>query len=269
MLSAILSLTGLGILFAIGLGLASRKFSIKIDPVLEKVLEILPGTNCGGCGKASCQLLADDIVGKKANINSCLAGGSEVSHSLGELFKVDVEAREKKNAALLCRGGRDKTKERFIYQGISSCQPLSLLFGGNGSCQSGCLHLGSCSKVCLFGAIVMGEDGLPMISSELCVGCGKCVESCPKEVLCLFSEKEEPLIACSSHSRGREVTKVCEVGCIGCGKCVKVCPQKAIALDNYLARIDYEKCDQCYLCIEECPTKAITTKETMARAKDS
>ncbi|MBT9146819.1 4Fe-4S dicluster domain-containing protein [candidate division NPL-UPA2 bacterium Unc8] len=263
MLPAILSLTGLGILFAIGLVLASRKFSIKIDPVLEKVLKILPGTNCGACGKASCQLFADELVSKKTDVGGCLAGGSEVSHSLGELFEVNVEARERQVAVLLCRGGRDKTGERFIYQGISDCQPLSLLFGGNGSCQSGCIHLGSCRKACSFGAIMMGKDGLPLISPELCVGCGKCIKSCPKGVLRLFSEKEEPLITCSLHSRGREVTKVCEVGCIGCGKCVKVCPQEAIMLEDYLARIDYEKCNQCYLCVEECPKKVITTKEAM------
>jgi Na+-translocating ferredoxin:NAD+ oxidoreductase RNF subunit RnfB len=267
MLPAILSLTGLGILFAIGLGLASRKFSIKIDPILEKVLEILPGTNCSACGRANCQLLADDIIAKRVGVNSCLAGGSDVSHSLGRLLGLDVEAREKKIAVLLCGGGRDKTGKRFVYHGISDCQALSLLFGGNGSCQSGCLHLGNCSRICPVGAITMGEDGLPLISSELCVGCEKCVKICPKGVLCLFSEKEEPIIACSSHSRGREVAKACKVGCIACGKCVKVCPQEAIALDNYLARIDYKKCNQCYLCIEECPTKTITTKEAMVCAE--
>jgi electron transport complex protein RnfB len=269
MLSAILSLTGLGILFAIGLGLASRKFSIKIDPVLEKVLKILPGTNCGACGKAGCQAFADELVSKKASVDGCLAGGSEVSCSLGELFGVNVESRERQVAVLLCRGGRDKTGEKFIYQGISDCRTLSLLFGGNGSCQSGCLHLGSCRKACSFGAIVIGKDGLPLISPELCVGCRKCVESCPKGVLCLFSKKEEPLVACSSHSRGREVTKVCKVGCIGCGKCVKVCPQEAIILDNYLARVDYKKCNQCHLCVEECPTKVIITKEAMICVGDS
>lgn len=270
MLSAILSLTGLGILFAIGLGLASRKFSIKIDPVLEKVLEILPGTNCGGCGKASCQLFADELVGKKADVGGCLAGGSEVSHSLGELFGLDAEVREEKIAVLLCQGGKNKTEDRFTYRGISDCQALSLLFGGNGSCQSGCLHLGSCSKICPFGAIVMGKDGLPLISSELCVGCEKCVKSCPKGVLRIFSKKDEPIIACNSHNRGKEVRKACKVGCIGCGKCVKVCPQEAIALENYLAEIDYEKCNQCYLCVEGCPTKAaITTKEAIACAEGS
>ena len=263
MLPAILSLVGLGILFAIGLGLASRKFSIKIDPLLEKVLEILPGTNCGGCGRASCQLFADDLVRRKADVGSCIAGGSEVSHSLGKLLGLDVGTKEEKIAVLLCQGGKDKTENRFIYQGINDCRALSLLFGGNRSCQWGCLHLGSCSRICPFGAIAMEKNGLPLISSELCVGCGKCVENCPKGVLRIFPKKEKPIIACSSHSRGREVRKVCKTGCIGCERCVKVCPEGAIVLDNYLAKIDYEKCNQCYLCVKECPTEAVITNKAL------
>ncbi|MCM8762145.1 MAG: 4Fe-4S binding protein, partial [Candidatus Omnitrophica bacterium] len=39
--------------------------------------------------------------------------------------------------------------------------------------------------------------------------------------------------------------------------CVKVCPQQAITLQNNLAVIDYEKCDNCGRCVEECPRKII------------
>ena len=31
----------------------------------------------------------------------------------------------------------------------------------------------------------------------------------------------------------------------------------AIVIDNFLAKIDYEKCDGCGLCKEKCPKKAI------------
>ncbi|NIS69976.1 MAG: 4Fe-4S dicluster domain-containing protein, partial [Proteobacteria bacterium] len=52
-------------------------------------------------------------------------------------------------------------------------------------CTYGCLGLGTCERVCPFGAIRMDGNGLPVISEELCTGCGICVESCPKEVLLL------------------------------------------------------------------------------------
>jgi len=46
----IIALSGLGILFGVGLAFASKKFCVKADPRFEKILAKLPGANCGACG---------------------------------------------------------------------------------------------------------------------------------------------------------------------------------------------------------------------------
>jgi electron transport complex protein RnfB len=49
-LIAVLSMLVLGVLFGFGLVIAARKLHVKEDPRLERVLEALPGINCGSCG---------------------------------------------------------------------------------------------------------------------------------------------------------------------------------------------------------------------------
>ena len=54
MVTAVVSLTGLGLVAAIGLSLASKKFHVDVDPRLETIEGILPALNCGACGYAGC-----------------------------------------------------------------------------------------------------------------------------------------------------------------------------------------------------------------------
>ncbi|NQU44776.1 hypothetical protein HQ520_15920, partial [bacterium] len=54
---------------ALGLGvglvlvLASKKFAVRENPLVEDLSEILPGTNCGACGFAGCRALAEGFAG--------------------------------------------------------------------------------------------------------------------------------------------------------------------------------------------------------------
>ena len=54
MLAAILSLGGIGLLAAVALGFAAKKFAVEVDPRELAILEVLPGANCGACGYAGC-----------------------------------------------------------------------------------------------------------------------------------------------------------------------------------------------------------------------
>ncbi|MGD9900355.1 MAG: NAD(P)-binding protein, partial [Calditrichaceae bacterium] len=56
-----------------------------------------------------------------------------------------------------------------------------------------CIGLGTCVKACKFGAIIMGDDGLPHFNPDRCVGCGECVRACPKGIIALISEKTKIL----------------------------------------------------------------------------
>ncbi len=72
----ILAIGGLGILFGLVLGYASKKFAVPVDERVTKVRELLPGANCGGCGFAGCDAYAQAVVDGIAELNACGPGGA-------------------------------------------------------------------------------------------------------------------------------------------------------------------------------------------------
>ena len=73
---AILILGVMGAVFGAVLAIASKVFAVKVDERLPKLVEALPGANCGGCGFAGCQAYAQAVLDGKAPIGLCAAGGS-------------------------------------------------------------------------------------------------------------------------------------------------------------------------------------------------
>jgi len=57
----------LGLLISI----VSKIFFIKNDEKKEEIYKMLPGYNCGACGKPGCMALAEDICINKNNVNKC------------------------------------------------------------------------------------------------------------------------------------------------------------------------------------------------------
>ena len=106
LLPAIIGLGVLGLFFGLVLGLASRKFAVKVDPRVEKILGALPGANCGACGMAGCCGFAEAVVVGKAEPNSCAPGGTEVANHLADILGIEVKTKAKKVAKLQCRGGK-------------------------------------------------------------------------------------------------------------------------------------------------------------------
>ena len=53
-LAAVFTISGLGLIFGLGLAIGSRIFAVNIDPRLEKIEELLPHLNCGACGYGGC-----------------------------------------------------------------------------------------------------------------------------------------------------------------------------------------------------------------------
>jgi RnfABCDGE-type electron transport complex B subunit len=62
---------GLGLLYGLGLAVASKKFHVEVDARVEQIMEVLPGANCGACGKPGCAGYAEAIVNEGAPINAC------------------------------------------------------------------------------------------------------------------------------------------------------------------------------------------------------
>ncbi|SMP49760.1 RnfABCDGE type electron transport complex subunit B [Anoxynatronum buryatiense] len=254
------SLGGLGLVFGAGLAYASQKFKVDVDPKVTTIRDLLPGANCGGCGVPGCDSFAKLVSSGEAAVDGCPVGGPELAQKLAEVMGVEVTGSTRQVAKVICNGGSDACKEKFIYNGITDCVAANLVSGGSKSCKFGCLGLGTCKNVCPFGAIEMTEDHLAKIIPEKCTGCLKCVEVCPKNVIVMTPFHQEVVITCNSNDSGKLVRQKCSVGCIGCQICVKACPEGAIDFENNLAFINYEKCTNCYICVGKCPTKAIEGK---------
>lgn len=252
-----ISLGGLGLVFGVLLGYASKKFEVEVDPQVPLVREALPGANCGGCGFAGCDAYAQAVVDGVAPANACSVGGAGVAEKIGEILGISVEASAKRAAFVKCNGDCQSSKNKYEYSSNLDCIEASKLPGaGAKACTYGCLGLGSCVKVCQFDALYI-VNGIAKVDESKCTACGACVDICPKNLIELVPADKQVRVACNSQDNGKAVRENCTVGCIGCKICEKNCPHDAVHVVDNIAKVDYDKCIQCGICVSKCPTKAI------------
>ncbi|UCD25157.1 MAG: RnfABCDGE type electron transport complex subunit B, partial [Gemmatimonadota bacterium] len=185
-------LGGVGLIAGVGLTIASRIFRVDEDPRIKKVRDILPGANCGGCGHAGCDAYAAAVVSGADEVNKCVVGQSETADAIANFLGYDRVASEPKTACSLCEGGY-RADQKYEYSGVQDCRAAMHLFHGPIRCENGCLGLGTCVSVCKFNAIEIGSDNLPKFDTSLCVGCGACVQECPKGIIALTSAEADIL----------------------------------------------------------------------------
>ena len=78
MLAAIASLTVLGAVLGLGLGVAARKFAVEGDPLADEIAALMPGSNCGQCGMAGCAVAAAGIADGSIPVTGCPPGGPTI-----------------------------------------------------------------------------------------------------------------------------------------------------------------------------------------------
>ena len=257
----ILTLSGLGVAFGAGLAIAAKKFCVVADPRLEKIYAKLPGANCGACGMPGCMGFVEALIQGTCTVERCAVMEEEARKEIAEILGVDVKTKVKTAAVLHCYGGSKRVKDKYVYTGARDCILAHLLGGGPKECFYGCIGYGDCARVCLFGAITMSEEELPVVNENKCTACGACVAICPKKLFSLVSVSKAYTARCKSLDFGKKVLEVCAVGCIACRNCEKACPTGAIKVVNNLAVIDYDICDNRGECFKVCPTKTIAVKE--------
>jgi formate dehydrogenase (NADP+) beta subunit len=187
MLMPAIVLGGIAVVAAVGLGVAARVFYVEEDPRIQGILDLLPGANCGGCGFAGCSACAAAIATGQAQVNACVVGQTEVANSVAVFMGMELVDTEPQVACPDCQGGT-RAVRKYQYDGFDDCRAAMLLYQGPVQCDHGCLGLGTCVRACLFGAITMGNDGLPLFDPTRCVGCGACVRACPKGIINIISE---------------------------------------------------------------------------------
>lgn len=258
-LVAALMLSGLGLIFGVGLTIANKVFYVHVDKRQVELREVMPGANCGGCGYPGCTACADAIFEGKAPANACPVGGKTLAEKIALIMGLSSNSNSVKlTAKVRCQGSCDKCDNKFEYLDIRDCRAAIYVSGGHKNCEFGCLGLGSCVNVCKFDAIhVNPQTKIPEIDEDKCTACGQCVSICPKKLIQLQPINLPVRVLCMNLNKGKVVKSICSIGCIGCSACFRACKFGAIKMVNDLPVIDYSVCVGCMKCSTVCPTKSI------------
>ncbi len=257
-LLAIVSMGALCFVFAFLLAVADKKLRVEEDPRVQKIMDILPGANCGGCGFPGCSAYAEHVVAGDAPVTGCAPGGPDLAAQIASIMGIEAGSSEKQVAVVLCKGGEQEAVRNAIYNGVKNCRAATLIAGGGKQCQYGCLGFADCVNSCPFDAITMNDNRLPVVDADTCTACGKCVEACPRNLIELHPVSHTMFVFCKSQDKGPLVKKACSVGCIGCRLCVKNSPvENGIVMEGNLAKIDHAICPPSEIVVEKCPMNTI------------
>ncbi len=265
-LIAILTMGGLGFIFAGGLAIADKKLRVEENPMIGKINDILPGANCGACGYAGCYDFAVNLVEGKAPVTGCPVGGEDTTIEIASMMGLEAGSAVKMYPRILCYGGQKEAIQKIAhYYGPLNCSAMEIVSGGNKLCNYGCLGGGDCVTACPFGAMIMGDDMLPQVVEELCTGCGLCVKACPRNIIEMHPEDREVFVFCKNHDDPKTAKNLCSAACIGCGICARG-SDGAIRMDRFLPVIDYDKLNPDIIPYEKCKTNAIKRINTKVEA---
>lgn len=156
---AIASISVLGLVFGIILGYASRRFAVEDDPVVEKIDELLPQSQCGQCGYHGCRPYAEAVGVQGEKINRCAPGGEAVMLKIAALLNVDPQPVD----------GDEQAREPV--------RALAVIDEAN------CIGCTKCIQACPVDAIVGATRAMHTVVADLCTGCNLCMAPCPTQCI--------------------------------------------------------------------------------------
>ena len=137
-LVAVISLGAIGLISAVILYVASKKFAVYEDPRIAQVAEVLPQANCGGCGFPGCSGFAAACV-KAGSLEGkmCPVGGQPTMEKVASILGLEAAASEPKVAVVRCNGTCANRPKLTQYDGVRSCVVANSTFGGETGCTFG------------------------------------------------------------------------------------------------------------------------------------
>ncbi len=251
-------MTGLGLSFAIVLAVAFKFLHVPEDPRIAHVEELLPGSNCGACGKPGCRAFAEQVVAGAALPGLCTVTGVEGVQAIADYLGVDAGSTEKRVARLHCAGGAAHARGIAAYEGLRSCAAAALVGAGGKACSWGCLGLADCQVACSFDAIHMNDEGLPVVDIHKCTACGDCVRACPRDLFVIEPFSLKLVVQCRVPLKGDQATALCSVACDGCARCELDAAPGLIHMENNLPVVaPHREGDAGPKATYRCPTGAI------------
>ncbi len=256
-MAAALALAALALVLSGILRMAGRFLTVAQDPRLDRLLELLPGTNCGACGQPGCRAFALSLLRGAAAPAACSVSSLAARQRIAEFLQVPLGEAERRVARLACAGDREHMRSLADYQGEPSCAAASVLEGGGKACAWGCLGLGDCARACDFDAIRMQPEGLPVVDEDRCTACGDCVRACPRDLFRIVPAQQPLWVACNNPLAGNELLASCRVACTACERCVRDAPGWLALQRNLPVLVAGASGTPPRSAIERCPTGAI------------
>lgn len=153
MITAITSLTILGAILGLILGVAARVFRVEGNALAAELVDILPGSQCGQCGFPGCAGAAQALAEGNADVTLCPPGGRAVAIALAAKLGVDADVSGVQDSVPMIAEVREEL----------------------------CIGCTRCFKVCPTDAIMGAAQQIHSVFREACTACGKCEEVCPTE----------------------------------------------------------------------------------------
>jgi electron transport complex protein RnfB len=181
MLTAVGSLTVMGVALGGLLGVASRYLAVEGNPIEAEIKDMLPGSQCGQCGYVGCAQAAAALAKGEAPVTLCPPGGRALAQQLAAKLgvKADLSAMSDSGPQLA-----------HVAEEI-------------------CIGCCKCIKVCPTDAILGAAKQIHNVIREACTGCAACVERCPTEAMTMMPmpvtlqhwiwPKPETAVAAAAH----------------------------------------------------------------------
>ena len=107
---------GLGAICGLLLAVAAKLFHIDVDQKIIDVRNVLPGANCGACGYAGCDAMAEAIASGNAPVNGCPVANAQAHAKIADIMGTTTEEGEKNVAHVLCKGCDSLAKKKYEYR---------------------------------------------------------------------------------------------------------------------------------------------------------
>ena len=147
-------------------------------PLVEKIHDLLPKTQCTQCGFKGCKPYAEAIVAGTP-FNQCPPGGKRLIKNLAKLLGEDEKPLNPEN------GTEKPTTLAWIDESI-------------------CIGCTKCIQVCPTDAIIGRSKYMHTILDSECNGCDLCIPACPVD--CIFTKEADLQPNNLSNTNRKEIT---------------------------------------------------------------